>query len=378
MRLLTAGLFLGMLCSTWCIGPAPAAAQQNPDGRLPIADSAEPLIWVLRDPVVQDEIQVDSAQRAELISLANEIDLLIWPARNQSAETAEQAWSDGTALAQRRARTLLRPAQLRRLDQIVLRIQGLRAARREDFANLVQLSPAQKSAIGDALDAAAAELNALREKAAAGEDTEPLEAQAAQIHQQARRTIEEELSAEQRRTWTTSLGEQFDLSVLGQITFAAPGLSGTGNDWLGEAVGSYADYPLTVVHFFASDCINCQHNYEHYLRWYEEFHAQGVAIVGIHTPETSAERDVARLQQKVREAGFEFPILVDNDQQNWNAWGNSMWPSVYLVDRNGRIRGWWYGELNWQGGNGEERMRQRISELLRSSAEEPQPAASAQ
>ena len=55
---------------------------------------------------------------------------------------------------------------------------------------------------------------------------------------------------------------------------------------------------------------------------------------------------------------------IDNDMANWNAWGNSMWPSVYLIDRRGYLRYWWYGELNWKGAQGEKMMRQRIQELL--------------
>ena len=59
-----------------------------------------------------------------------------------------------------------------------------------------------------------------------------------------------------------------------------------------------------------------------------------------------------------------FPIVVDNDKKNWNAWGNSMWPSVYLIDKKGYVRYWWYGELDWQGAGGQKIMRKRIAELL--------------
>jgi hypothetical protein len=41
-----------------------------------------------------------------------------------------------------------------------------------------------------------------------------------------------------------------------------------------------------------------------------------------------------------------------------------MWPSVYLVDKHGRVRYWWYGELNWQGAKGEQFIRGKIEELL--------------
>ncbi len=86
--------------------------------------------------------------------------------------------------------------------------------------------------------------------------------------------------------------------------------------------------------------------------------------MGIHTPETSAERSVDNLRSKMKQEGFQFPIVVDNDHKNWDAWGNSMWPSVYLIDKQGYVRYWWYGELNWKTNEGEKVMRKLIEKLL--------------
>jgi peroxiredoxin len=89
-----------------------------------------------------------------------------------------------------------------------------------------------------------------------------------------------------------------------------------------------------------------------------------LVIVGVHTPETSAERVAKSVREKVKEAQFEFPVVIDNDKKNWNAWGNSVWPSVYLIDKSGRIRYWWYGELNWNEAGGQDIMAAKIEELL--------------
>jgi hypothetical protein len=56
--------------------------------------------------------------------------------------------------------------------------------------------------------------------------------------------------------------------------------------------------------------------------------------------------------------------VVDSDKQNWNAWGNSMWPTVYLIDKQGYMRNYWMGELKWQGTDAEKIMREQIEELL--------------
>jgi peroxiredoxin len=88
-------------------------------------------------------------------------------------------------------------------------------------------------------------------------------------------------------------------------------------------------------------------------------------VLGIHTPEVAHEREMDNVRRDAQETGLTFPILIDNDQQNWDAWGNSMWPSVYLIDKQGYVRYWWFGELNWEGAKGEELLRQRIGELLK-------------
>ena len=61
---------------------------------------------------------------------------------------------------------------------------------------------------------------------------------------------------------------------------------------------------------------------------------------------------------------MQYAILIDNENKNWKAWANNMWPSTYLIDKKGYVRHWWYGELNWQGAEGEKYMRQKIEELL--------------
>ena len=114
--------------------------------------------------------------------------------------------------------------------------------------------------------------------------------------------------------------------------------------------------------------MNCHRNYPWYRGWDESFRDQPLVIIGVHSPETEAEAKTENVRQQVTEAQFTFPVVIDTDKKIWNDWGNSMWPSVYLIDKQGRIRYWWYGELNWQGAEGEEIMRKRIEELLREPA----------
>ena len=83
-------------------------------------------------------------------------------------------------------------------------------------------------------------------------------------------------------------------------------------------------------------------------------------------PETEAERDPANVAKKVKELGIAYPVLLDSDRQNWNRWQQRIWPAIYLIDKQGRVRYLWEGELEYQNAGGEAKMNRLIAELLRS------------
>ena len=120
---------------------------------------------------------------------------------------------------------------------------------------------------------------------------------------------------------------------------------------------------MVVVHFWTFGCVNCAHNYPVYQQWARQYDPREVLVLGIHTPESEAEKDPAVLRNKITQEGLTFLIAVDNRKANWQAWANRVWPSVYLVDKNGRVRYWWYGELRWQGATGDQWMSAKIEEL---------------
>lgn len=121
---------------------------------------------------------------------------------------------------------------------------------------------------------------------------------------------------------------------------------------------------VTVVHFWTFGCINCQHNLPYYDRWQKNLGPLGLQIVGIHTPETPGERDPANVRRKVKELHITYPVLLDPESRNWQQWQQSVWPSVYLVDKRGRVRFAWEGELEYNGADGFAKMTRLIRALL--------------
>jgi thiol-disulfide isomerase/thioredoxin len=85
-----------------------------------------------------------------------------------------------------------------------------------------------------------------------------------------------------------------------------------GDSWLNLPKGSRLSLAsrkgkVTIVHFWTFGCINCKRNLPAYERWWRRFADKGVVVIGIHTPETEAERDLANVAGKVRELGITYP-----------------------------------------------------------------------
>ena len=104
-----------------------------------------------------------------------------------------------------------------------------------------------------------------------------------------------------------------------------------------------------------------------YRAWQEKYAGKGLTIIGVHTPESAGEADVDRVRARARANGLVFPLAVDNGHRIWKSWDNHYWPSIYLIDKRGRVRYHWDGELHPQSAEGRQ-FASRIDDLL---AEKP-------
>jgi hypothetical protein len=93
-------------------------------------------------------------------------------------------------------------------------------------------------------------------------------------------------------------------------------------------------------------------------------------VVGIHSPEFPFERKRDSVAEQVREHGLAFPHLLDNDLAYWNALHNEYWPTLYLLDRCGRVRHKTIGEVHGDAESGQ-RLDTRIEALLAEKSDCP-------
>jgi peroxiredoxin len=72
--------------------------------------------------------------------------------------------------------------------------------------------------------------------------------------------------------------------------------------------------------------------------WDETYRSQGLVVIGNHYPEFSFEEDFANLERAVESYGIKYAVAQDNNGATWRAYKNRYWPTLYLIDKQGRIR----------------------------------------
>ncbi len=95
---------------------------------------------------------------------------------------------------------------------------------------------------------------------------------------------------------------------------------------------------VVLYDFWTYSCYNCQNTFPYLKSWHEKYSDKGLVIVGIHYPEFQFEEDISNVRQAVANNAIKFPVVLDNDRVNWDAFGNRYWPRFYLADAEGYIR----------------------------------------
>ncbi|EPF6109526.1 cytochrome c biogenesis protein/redoxin [Enterobacter cloacae] len=127
-----------------------------------------------------------------------------------------------------------------------------------------------------------------------------------------------------------------------------PSLSG-GTGWVnGDPVTSDSlRGKVVLIDFWTWDCINCQHTLPHVRDWAKKYQAQGLVVIGVHTPEYPWEKPLASVQKAVTKWQLPYRVVTDNNYKIWNTFGNQYWPAHYYFDAKGQLRYTSFGEGNY-------------------------------
>ena len=138
----------------------------------------------------------------------------------------------------------------------------------------------------------------------------------------------------------------------------APELSG--GDWINSQ-------PLTLtklhgrvvlIEFWTFGCYNCRNTLPAITEWDTRYRDKGLTVIGVHTPETDSERNIEDVRREVAALGITYPVVTDNDYSTWKLYKVEAWPTLFLLDKQGRVRWTHVGEGAY------EQTEQVIKELL--------------
>ncbi len=101
---------------------------------------------------------------------------------------------------------------------------------------------------------------------------------------------------------------------------------------------------VVVIDFWTYSCINCLRSIPYVEAWAEKYRADGLVVIGVHTPEFAFEKDTGNVAKAIRELKISYPVAIDNQYKIWNAFHNQYWPAHYFVDAKGEIRYHHFGE----------------------------------
>jgi thiol-disulfide isomerase/thioredoxin len=125
---------------------------------------------------------------------------------------------------------------------------------------------------------------------------------------------------------------------------------------------------VVLLDMWTFGCINCIRTIPYLRTWHDTYSDQGLVVIGNHYPEFNFEHDLNNLKDALVRLDVSYPVVQDNRRETWNAYNNRYWPTLYLIDKQGRLR---YRHI------GEGRYAQTEAAIQTLLAEDYQPQADA-
>ena len=101
---------------------------------------------------------------------------------------------------------------------------------------------------------------------------------------------------------------------------------------------------VVLIEFWTFACYNCRNTLPTVKEWDARYRDKGLTIIGVHTPELDIERNIDSLRREIASLGIKYPVVSDNDYSTWKAYKVEAWPTLFVLDKQGRVRWTHVGE----------------------------------
>ncbi len=340
--------------------PAEGCATSATDLK-PIAD---PIILLIRDETVRAELKFSDNQRRAIDDLLKTHNRLLLAIRDVSPSGADETARPALTELRQQFAKVLSDEQRTRLTSLILQAQGYDSLLRNDVSTKLALAEKQQRD----LTAAARRFSysgARTRKSSAGSTPEQLQEGLARLQKDRQQQVLAVLNEKQTAQYAAMLGEPFDFAKVKASPADAPEFDGV-DAWM----NSESDHHGVASRSGGGCALLCLRL--HQLRSQLSMVQRLVRMLAKqrrchHWDPHAGDRE--RSQKRTPKAslethGLKFPVAVDKEKKMWEAWHNGIWPSVYIIDKHGRVRFWWYGELDWQGAGNQKVAERQIEQLL--------------
>lgn len=129
--------------------------------------------------------------------------------------------------------------------------------------------------------------------------------------------------------------------------FDAPSFEG-GHGWLNTS--EPLDWQklkgkVVLIDFWTYCCINCIHVLPD-LEYLENKYPNELVVIGVHSAKFENEQDTSAIRSAIQRYEIKHPVINDADMKVWQKFGSRSWPTLVIVDPEGKYIGYVSGEGN--------------------------------
>jgi len=100
---------------------------------------------------------------------------------------------------------------------------------------------------------------------------------------------------------------------------------------------------IVILDFWTYCCINCMHILPD-LKFLEEKYAKQIVVIGIHSAKFDNEKVSANIRDAILRYDIKHPVVNDSEMVLWRKFGTRSWPTLAIVDPEGKFAGSQSGE----------------------------------
>ncbi len=100
---------------------------------------------------------------------------------------------------------------------------------------------------------------------------------------------------------------------------------------------------VVLLDFWTYCCINCMHVIPE-LKQLEAKYPNELVVIGVHSAKFTTEQGTENIRQAILRYGLEHPVVNDKDFLIWNSYAANSWPTLMIIDPEGKVVGRHSGE----------------------------------